>query len=1222
MRTGLAARHEDVRVRAVESLIPLARSSVIAASLIADALRDAHPAVRRRAFAALREVARDPAEAVRTALARGTPDVRAEALLNLGFVLRETDAAARALTASAFDDADPQVRQSAFLAAVMQRPALAARLVAAISPGASIAEQLHQVARDLGVALALPADQPGPLDDDQLEPLFGQLACRNADAALRGAGCLLALGDSRAVGAVLQLTREAEPALRRGATAALVRALAVWPDDDRLATRLVWLLDDGDAEVRGFAFDALARTAAAGGPGAELALAEAALRTSQEDIRVRALQILVRVGAPGGPGARTDDVADRLLGDALDDEAAKVRGEAFRTLWAWHTAEPVVPLARGANSRHGDIRGQVVAEIDRRRRAGQSSAELDRLLLRLVEDTVAAVGLAAYGALARREPDGPEGPEGDDEAPVPAEVHLAAMASPAPEVRAAGARGAAKAPAAAVRGRLVQLIKDDHPAVHLAAIEALDAVAPGDAEGFALAFASVFYELQVRTGELCGQRRDARAVAPMQRLLSIPRTDLNRPADAFRQRAARALADVGDPAAIAFQLRLIDDEDPIVREMAARGIATAAQPGNDAARGALVGLLGHADLPVRSWAGEGLARLGDLRALPVLSGTQRHDHRPLRFGAIAGFAALGPDGVRGLRQGLEDRDREICELAFAVIVARDAALAAAGIAPDLLVDAMSSPNPEIRFAAARLFERRAADEPVDTEVIGELVGPRKPDKASDMKDWPPPPRRAAMLQVLADAIASDDPGRRYAATQVLALRGQPLTFWREAARLAGPGAPRAPHTSWSTEARVARRTGWLRRLVGERRDPEAGELEVLARLFARVGRPAGAELAAARRLVFGVYAGLVRQAPARGAADETHRVRRDAIARLVELARDDAVGPDAVLPVLGHALGDPHHLVRQAGMAALRSLYPVGALAPLQMAIAGAADLGKAAIDELVGLAGEGDDRARALIQGALDADDPDVRAHAALRLPRLYPAGSVAPQLLAAQSRHADVRLGAIAQLASALELARGAPAASPDPTVAIVDALVGALGSEHADLRLRAATALARRGDPLGIEVLGGFLRSDDHADEALSALIGLADDRSGGAGAGAAAEAIAARLDGLDRSDGAGDPEELIDALGTIAHPLGAPPLVRLLVAVPAGKEAEVAPLVDPALDAVLAILRDRGARPRALQPARGGAAAGRGRARRCRRARRRGHPRPAAHRPRSRRPGRRR
>src|SRR5262249_35288672 len=151
--------------------------------------------------------------------------------------------------------------------------------------------------------------------------------------------------------------------------------------------------------------------------------------------------------------------------------------------------------------------------------------------------------------------------------------------------------------------------------------------------------------------------------------------------------------------------------------------------------------------------------------------------------------------------------------------------------------------------------------------------------------------------------------------------------------------------------------------------------------------------------------------------------RRDAIARLIELARDEAVGADAVLPVLGHALGDPHHLVRQAAMAALRSLYPVGALAPLQMAIAGAADPGKAAIDELVGRAAQGDDRAGALVQGALDADDSEVRAHAARRLIRLYPAGSAQPQLLAAQSRHADVRLGAIAELASALELPRSAP-------------------------------------------------------------------------------------------------------------------------------------------------------------------------------------------------------
>ncbi|HUJ57489.1 MAG TPA: HEAT repeat domain-containing protein, partial [Kofleriaceae bacterium] len=916
--------------------------------------------------------------------------------------------------------------------------------------------------------------------------------------------------------------------------------------------RLTWLLDDGDADVRAFAFDALAKLAVAGGASGELAFAELALRCSQEDIRVRALQILVRAGAPGTPAHAR---ADALLGDALDDEAAKVRLEAFRTLWAWHTADPETPIARGAASRHADLRAQVVAEIERRRQAKQATPAMERQLVALVRDPSPQVGLAAFAALTKA-------PDGSALVAAP-EVYVAAMESPAAQVRAAGAAGARHAPASAVRARLVKLIEDDHPPVHLAAIEALDAVAPNDAEGFALALGSIFYELRVRAGELCGDRRDVRASGPMQKLLAIGKTDFNRPSDPIRQRAARALGSIGDASAIGFLQGLVDDDDPRVRAMAARGRATAAQPGSSQALAALLALLGHGDLAVRSWGGEGLAKLGDLRALPVLAGTQRHDHRPLRIGAIVGFVALGPDGVRGLRQGLEDKDREIADLAFAVIVARDAALAEAGIAPDLLVDAMASPSAEIRFAAARLYERRARGERAD-DVIAELVGPRQPEKAADMKDWPPPPRRSAMLAVVGNAIASDDPGQRYAATQVLALRPQPLTFWREAARLSGParGAPIA-NTTWSTEARLARKTGWLRRLVGERREPEATELEGLARLFLRSGAPAPIEAAAAQRLVFGVYAGLVRQAPA-GEVDETHRVRRDAVARLVELARQDAVGADAVLPVLRHALGDPHHLVRQAAMAALRSLYPTGALAPLAMAIDAAPDLGKAAIDELVPLAEAGDDRAAELVRRALDADAPEVRAHAALRLPRLYPAGSAEPQLVAARSKFGDIRLGAISQLATA-----------PEQTSAIHDALVGSLASEHADLRLAAAIALARRGDPLGIDVLAGFLRGDDHGRAALAALVALADRP---ASAGAAAEAIAARLD--DDPERTADRKALIAALGKLHHEAGAPSLVRLLVAVQAGKEGELADLVEPVLAALGEIVRDRTARMQLL------------------------------------------
>ena len=1170
IRAGMAAAAEDVRIRAVDALVPLAPTSVIAAGMIADALRDSSPNVRRAAFRALRSIA-EPISAVRTALSRGTPDIRAEALLVLGFAIRAPNdggAAARALVSGALDDQDAGVRNAAFLAAVMQRPRLAPRLYASVP---SVQQSFDQVAQQLNMPLGLgPVVGPEDLTDDELEPLFASLACRAADAAIRGAGSLLALGDPRAIGAVLQLTREADPALRRGATANLVLATTRWPDDDRLQTRLVWLLDDPDTEVRSYAFDWLGKAAAEHGASAELDLAELALRCSQEDIRVRALQLLVRAGAPGSAQHAR---ADKLLGDALDDEAAKVRTEAFRTLWAWHASDPQTPIARGAASRHGDLRTQVVNEIDRRRQASQSTPELDRQLVALVMDPVAAVGLAAYAALTKQ-------PDEGAEVVIAPEIYLAAMASPVPAVRAAGAAGAKKAPAASVRGRLVELVKDDNPNVHTAAIESLDEVAPNDAEGFALAFASIFWGLQVRAGELCGRRRDTRAVAPMQRILSIPKTDINRPPDVIRQRAARALADVGDANTVPYLQGLVDDEDANVREMGARGVATAARPTSEASHVALVALLGHADLPVRSWAGEGLAKLGDLRALPVLAGTQRHDHRPLRIGAIVGFVALGPDGVRGLRQGLEDRDREIQDLAFAVIVARDAALAEAGIAPDLLVDAMASPSAEIRFAAARLFERRAAGESIAGDVIAELVGPRKAEKAADMKDWPPVPRRAPILMMLADAIASDDPGQRYAAAQVLAVRTQPLTFWREAGRMAGPSRG-APRTSWSDEGKTTRRAGWLRRLVGERRDPEATELEGLARMFLRLGAaPKSADAAAAQRLVFGVYAGLVRQAPnpsASGEAaaedartaktDETHRVRRDAVARLVELARDEAVGAEAVLPVLDHAIGDPHHLVRQAAMAALRSLYPTGALAPLAMAIAAAADLGKAAIDELVPLAAEGDERAAQLVRDAIDAEDSEVRAHAALRLARLYPAGSAEPQLIAARSKHGDVRLAAITQLASAAV-----------PTPAITEALVAALGSEHADLRLRAAVALARSGNSLGIDVLGGFLRSDDHASEALEALVALADKE---ASSGAAAEVIAARLDELaEVTDDSIDRGELIDALGTLHHALGAPALVRLTVSVKPGKEAEAEEVANPASEALLKILVDRAQRPQTL------------------------------------------
>ncbi len=98
------------------------------------------------------------------------------------------------------------------------------------------------------------------------------------------------------------------------------------------------MLDDADADVRASALEAVVALDAE----TPLSTAEAALRSGFEDVRVRGLDRLVKLGAE----RKRPEGAEPLLGDALEDESAKVRGEAFRTLWAWNEKEPQKALDR------------------------------------------------------------------------------------------------------------------------------------------------------------------------------------------------------------------------------------------------------------------------------------------------------------------------------------------------------------------------------------------------------------------------------------------------------------------------------------------------------------------------------------------------------------------------------------------------------------------------------------------------------------------------------------------------------------------------------------------------------------------------------------------------------------------------------------------------------------------------------------------------------------
>ncbi|WP_437328650.1 HEAT repeat domain-containing protein [Sorangium sp. So ce381] len=1160
LRAALGARAADVQRRALLELGRLYGSSPLIPGLIAEKLAGRDASVRLTALDQLQKIHPDGPQPLRAAFERGPADLRVEALIRAALAGWLSAPEFAPIAARALDDEDAEVRRIAFAAKVIERRALAhaleardedlgraaidiARRAAEVlrRAGAGGAEKPAANAKDGAKDGAKAADEaaikaararipgvgsPGaePAEAD-LEPLLTAMACRTPDTAVRGARGLAQIGDTRALGALLQLTREQDPSLRRQAATALAELR-----DTRAEKRLIWMLDDADGAVRAAALDAYARLESS----APLVVAEASLRSSQEDIRVRGLDRLVAL-AGEGKGPRPPE-AEALLADAIEDESPKVRREAFRTLWSWHTSDPQTALDRAQLARFPDLRLRAVEEL---KAHGEQPWAAERLHA-AIGDRDAGVAQAAYDAVVKL-----RGKEA-------AEPHLAAMASIHPSVRESGARGAAHMPAGddarnallrllatrvpvgeAARSALSKLLEDEHAGPRIAAIEALDKLLPGEAGPLHVGLQSSHLDLRVRAAELCAVRRDEQLINPMRALLAdqsllnagrgsafaVPSAQLPiQVLGPLRARAATALATLGSPRLVKyFATELLKDEYPDVREQAARGLAMAARRGEE---GYLLDAMGHADVAVRSWAADGLARLGDVRALPVLTGTLRHEHPPIRVATIMSFAALGPEGYGGMLQGLEDSSREVQEIVFAIVLARDLRAFRRGDPPDLLTSALSSQRSDVRFAAARALELRTDPEAYLAHLIEALMPPR-PDtaeqgraadgeKPAGMKDWPPEVARGRILVGLAEALASDDPQQRYAAAQVLRIRRKPVDYFREAKRVAALR-PAGAHVVADTTPRAAEESdtkpakGWLRRLFAQ---PEQKQSD----------KPAGdavpeGEQRRLRWLAFGAYMGLLRQVSA--GDDEAHRTRRDAIDRIVDVCAKGHVSSTAAVPPLVRALDDPHHLVRKAAFAGLKALFPAGAGEPLALGLASAsADVARTALDEIAARGGD----ARPEIVRALSSALPDVRRYAFELLERLSPKGSLDPLLAALGSEHADLRLGVLERLAS-----------SSDPR--IVPALCRAMESDHDDLRLRAAELLARSRDDRAVDVLSAFLRESATASAARArkALVALASD--------AAVQALAARM---DEAATPADRAALAGALGSTRNPAATGPL----------------------------------------------------------------------------------
>jgi ParB family transcriptional regulator, chromosome partitioning protein len=1137
LRAAIDSKYADVRADAVRALPPLFAISPLVLGLIAGRLADGDAEVRRVAVEALVSLyPAEPATPLRLAFERGAPDVRVEALVR-GALAKLGEASPFApIVGKALDDEDADVRKIAFVVSALARPPLLAWLEAN-DEGVkrTLDEVVQRAARALGfetgapeidpdvskvkgltaqfaqfahpkhgeiaifkptlhtpikpgdevhlVGLALDSrrakdyvvgsvQRPASADlgelrgrlaprlppestvaEEDREPLLAALACRTADTALRGAYGLALLGDMRALGALLTISRDAVPLHRRAAAGALAAL-----NDPRAKRRLAWMMSDPDAAVRDAALLCYARL-----EPDPIAVAAIALQSAHEDMRVRGLDRLVKEG-------KGNARAEQILGDALEDESAKVRAEAFRTLWSWHTATPFEPLDRALSARFPDLRLRAVQELEELAKKGAAAAA--ERVAKAIADRDPGVARAAYAATLERK------------GKADADTHLAAIASTRPEVRALGAKDAVRGPFDKLRSPLTKLLEDADAGVRIAAIEALDELSENDRGALYVGLQSSHLDLRVRAAELLAARRDEQIVSSMQALIADKDLLARSPSllAPLRVRASMALASLGAPKLLRyFATELIKDDDPLVREQAARGVSNASRRGEE---GFLLDLLGHAELAVRSWAAEGLARLGDARALPVLTGTLKHDHPPIRIGAILSFAALGPEGYGGMLQGLEDPSRDVQRIVLSVILARDLKAFRAGEAPELLASALSSARPEVRFAAARALELRAAPERYLAHLV-EVLMPDRPERAEDAEKWPDEAASARLMTALADAIAGDRPEQRYAAAQTLRLRDRPLEYFREAARTVRLRASSSPYVPETTPRAPAPATeqkkspvAFLRRLFASGPDAAAESPEpALPKL-------ADAEERRLALLAFGAYVGLLRAATAE---EESHRVRRDAIERVVEITGRGVVRVTSSAPALARALDDPNHLVRRAAFGALRAIYTNDAETPLSLALASSAsDVVRAALDDLAARGPQ----ARPRIVAALDSNVAEARRYAFELLEKSAPPGSPEPLLAALGSAHADLRIGVLERLAT-----------SQDPRV--VAALGKALESDHEDLRLRAAELLAARKDDRAVDVLAAALRADDPT-RALDALARI--------GSPVAIAALSARLEDL--------------------------------------------------------------------------------------------------------------
>ncbi|MCA9661427.1 MAG: HEAT repeat domain-containing protein, partial [Myxococcales bacterium] len=755
LRLALGVRRRDVGVVAIQALAGLAKDDDIALDRLIEALGDDPSEVRIAALLALEALhAESSPQAELLGLRSSQADIRRMALVRFfqrGFLDRPEVLAVLRRHAA---DADAGVRKVAFNVSLLTKPKLAAALryrdrqlhralheiESASAPsfelkiGASDAEAdkartkllsaLEARARgeNEGKAAKLPKAKKvaaSTVSEEDKRPLLEAMASRALDTCLAGASGLALLGDPRALGTLLQLSRERDGNVRVAVCKSL-QALG----DPRGAARLRLLIRDGEASVRDAAFSALTKLESS----EPLAIAEAGLLAEHEDVRRRGLDLLVKQLRDDRKNGEADDpAAIALLERALGDAGRSVRSEAFKAVLNLEIdGGGAASLRFALRSLHADIRREVLGEVIGQIEQGWAW----ELLLELFSDPDAGVRSEAFEFAMKRT-------KGIGEEPL-----QAALSGPYPDLRLAATDILSKRKAPGVQELLAKAARDDDEKVRSLAIDALLVNDADDA--LVAAMASPHADVVVRAAAARATHGDPRALPALLGVLREEEPEIPALQAKWHNRiiaALKGLAELADPGARSTILPFLEHKDSSLRAAAIEALAGVARPDDAESLAALQAALQHADAAVRQGAALGLALCGDLSGASILfSGNNLGDDALLAALALSDRAR---DVFMSFLDHKRDRTRD---KAMLLMLLQE--LAEGDGVPDRSLAALSAANPRVRLAAAQALENFA-----DHDAFFAFVVRQVNDRGEGKAAWTIAPEVVALI---AEAITFGD----------------------------------------------------------------------------------------------------------------------------------------------------------------------------------------------------------------------------------------------------------------------------------------------------------------------------------------------------------------------------------------------------------------------------------------------------------------------------------